>query len=186
VKYVRDARVDGLTNRFSVLIPLSVRLNSCIFSIVANLSLAFSEPVLGLPGVRDLVGRNTCGGVIKDPDRPLGSHVFVLMDAHDGHKGMVWPWLGHHSDQGVDVLDAETALIRRISADKAMIAAMTARMHRGMVLVTTDLPTHPDTRTNNDFVVMTDGDGLIAVAPHAYGVRSVSRWLVGLYLSMPH
>ncbi len=93
--------------------------------------------------------------VIKDPDRPLGSHVFVLMDAHDGHKGMVWHGLGHHSDQGVDVPDAETALIRRISADKAVIAAMTARMHSGMVLVTTDLPTHPDTRTNKDFVVMT-------------------------------
>lgn len=55
--------------------------------------------------------------VIKDPVRPLGSHVFTLMDAHDGHKGMVWHGLGHHSGQGVDVADAETTLIRRISAD---------------------------------------------------------------------
>lgn len=92
--------------------------------------------------------------VIKDPDRALGAHVFVLMDAHDGHKGMVWHGMGHHPDDNVNVPDAETAVIRRISADKAVINAMTARMHPGMVLVTTDLPAHPDTRSGKDFVVM--------------------------------
>lgn len=92
--------------------------------------------------------------VIKDPDTPLGSHVFVLMDAHDGHKGLVWHGLGHHHEDGVNVPDAETAVIRRISADRKVIDAMSARMHPGMVLVTTDLPAHPDTRSNKDFVVM--------------------------------
>ena len=92
--------------------------------------------------------------VIKDEGTPLGSHVFVLMDAHDGHKGLVWHGLGHHHEDGVNVPDAETAVIRRVSADRTVIDAMTARMHPGMVMVTTDLPAHPDTRSGKDFVVM--------------------------------
>ncbi|MGD9785214.1 MAG: L,D-transpeptidase [Hyphomicrobiaceae bacterium] len=92
--------------------------------------------------------------VIRDADQPLGSHVFVLMDAHDGHKGLVWHGLAHHHEEGVDVPDAETALIRRVSAEAAVINEMKARMHPGMVLVTTDLPAHPDARTGKDFVVM--------------------------------
>jgi hypothetical protein len=31
---------------------------------------------------------------------------------------------------------------------------MADRMHPGMVLITTELPSHPDTRTGDDFVLM--------------------------------
>lgn len=77
-----------------------------------------------------------------------------LMGAHDGHKGLVWHGIGHHHEDNALVPDAETAVIRRVSADKAVIDVTTARMHPGMVMVTTDLPAHPDTRTGKDFVVM--------------------------------
>jgi hypothetical protein len=91
---------------------------------------------------------------IRDPDAPLGSHVFILVDAHDGHQGLVWNGMGHQTTPGLGAPVSEAGVIRRITADRPVIEAMTQRMHPGMVLVTTDLPSHPDTRSNKDFVVM--------------------------------
>jgi hypothetical protein len=91
---------------------------------------------------------------IKNPGEPLGSHVFILIDAHDGHKGLLWHGIGHHHESSISAAASEAGVIRRISSDKPVIEAMTQRMHPGMVLVTTDLPAHPDTRSAKDFVVM--------------------------------
>ena len=91
---------------------------------------------------------------IKNPGEPLGSHVFILIGAHDGQKGLLWHGIGHHHESSISTAGSEAAVIRRISSDKPVIEAMTQRMHPGMVLVTTDLPAHPDTRSAKDFVVM--------------------------------
>lgn len=82
----------------------------------------------------------------------LGSHVFVLNGAHDGSKGMAWSAISHHADAvGVS---REEDLIKRISADKAFVDKMRGHMHPGMILVTTDAPLHPDSRSGKDFVVV--------------------------------
>lgn len=85
---------------------------------------------------------------------PLGSHVFVLKGAESSANGMGWIGIGHHAEEGAS-LAQEQDVIRRIRADDAFVAAMKARMHPGMVLVLTDAPLSPDSRTGADFVIVT-------------------------------
>lgn len=82
----------------------------------------------------------------------LGSHVFVLNGAHGETKGMHWTAISHHAD--AMTFSREEDVIKRISADKAFVEAMQKHMHPGMVLVTTDAPLHPDSRTGKDFVIV--------------------------------
>jgi hypothetical protein len=95
---------------------------------------------------------------IEDPDRPLGSHVFILQAAHGGSSGLAWHAIGHHADNGSTISEPEEKLIYRVRADDGMVKAVQQRMHAGMVMVLTDLPLHPDTRTGNDFVIVTQAD----------------------------
>jgi hypothetical protein len=91
---------------------------------------------------------------IKDPTQPLGSHVFILTGPHDATQGLAWHAIGYAPDSD-DVLAAPDAtLIKRISGDPSVIEPMKSRMHQGLVLVLTDLPAHPDTRTGKDFVIL--------------------------------
>lgn len=84
---------------------------------------------------------------------PLGSHVFMLKGAHDKTSGLEWVTLSHNSD--VDgFFEPEERALRRISADPAFVKRMQAHMHSGMVLIMTDAPLHPDTRSGRDFVIM--------------------------------
>jgi len=92
---------------------------------------------------------------IKDPGKPLGSHVLILSKAHDERKGLEWHAIGHHHDSIANVISPEENVIRRISGDSAIVDKMTKRMHLGMMLVVTDLPAHPGTRSGKDFVIMT-------------------------------
>jgi hypothetical protein len=89
---------------------------------------------------------------IKGP-KDLGEHVFMLQGAHDGQRGMTWHGISHHQVPG-SPLKPEDFVISRISTDKAFSAAMRAKMHPGMVLIVTAIPTHPDRRSGSDFVVM--------------------------------
>jgi hypothetical protein len=89
---------------------------------------------------------------IKDPAQPLGSHVFVLQGADDGSKGLSWTAVSHSPDGSQPAAGRD--VIRRVSGPPAVVEAMKARMHPGMVLVLTDLPATPDTRTGEDFVIM--------------------------------
>jgi hypothetical protein len=94
---------------------------------------------------------------IKDPSQPLGSHVFILTGTHAGSHGLAWHAIGHSADNG-GLAPSDEALIRRISGDPAVIEPMKARMHQGLVLVLTDLPAHPDTRTGKDFVILNQAE----------------------------
>lgn len=82
----------------------------------------------------------------------LGSHVFVLNGAHDGSKGMHWAAISHHAE--AFGFSREEDLIKRVSADKAFVDKMRGHMHPGMILVMTDAPLHPDSRSGKDFVVV--------------------------------
>ncbi|MCX7305602.1 MAG: L,D-transpeptidase [Hyphomicrobiales bacterium] len=82
-------------------------------------------------------------------DGPLGSHVFVLQGPDAGIKGMKWIAITH----GVDA-QPDTAALGRLTADTAFIEQMKQKMHPGMVMILTDAPLSPDTKTGKDFVIM--------------------------------
>ena len=88
---------------------------------------------------------------IRDPGRPLGSHVFILSRAADGHT--YWHGIGHHHDAKSEA--SSLATLQRIGGDKQVIAAITERLHPGATLTTVDLPITMESRSGRDFVVMT-------------------------------
>jgi hypothetical protein len=93
---------------------------------------------------------------IADPDKPLGSHVFILAGTHGGGGALQWHGIGH--DSGSNATASDIDVLRRIQGDKSVIGAMKTLLHPGMVFVTTDLPLHPDSRSGKDFVVVTTDD----------------------------
>lgn len=100
-----------------------------------------------------VVGQATI--TIRNPSEPLGSHVFMLVDLHERRQGLSWHAISHHERSGVPVGQPEESIITRISAPENARQTVHEYMHPGMTLVTTDLPVHPNTRTDQDFVVMT-------------------------------
>ena len=95
---------------------------------------------------------------IQNPDQPLGSHVFVLSGAGDDGKALHWMGIAYDHDSETVSAPSDLSVIKRVNGPKSVVKAMKARMHPGMVLVFTDLPANPDTRTGEDFVVMDDSD----------------------------
>lgn len=91
---------------------------------------------------------------ISNPSEPLGRHVFMLVGAHDGRQGLTWHAITHHDQTGIPLGQPDEAVLQRIKADEPVRQAIAASMHPGMVLITTELPSHPDTRTGEDFVLM--------------------------------
>ena len=92
---------------------------------------------------------------IKNPQDPIGSHVFVLQRPHRKRRGLEWHAIGYHHTQATGFAEPSEAVIRRVGADQNVIDVMKQKMHPGMMLVLTDLPAHPDTRTGRDFVIVT-------------------------------
>lgn len=88
---------------------------------------------------------------------PLGSHVFVLNGSSPTAKGMHWTGLSYNAAAGGPA-QPETQVINRVKADPSFVTAMRNEMHPGMVLILTDAPLTPDTRTGEDFVIMTHDD----------------------------
>ena len=62
---------------------------------------------------------------------------------------MAWHAIAHGTTGQPD-----TSVITRIRAEPDVVEAMRQRMHIGLVLVTTDLPSTPDSRTGEDFVIL--------------------------------
>jgi hypothetical protein len=84
---------------------------------------------------------------ISPAGQPLGQHVFVLSGAAGG--GLSWHAIAHGGTNTPDI-----SVVNRIRATPDVVKAMKERMHVGLVLVTTDLPSTPDTRTGEDFVIL--------------------------------
>jgi hypothetical protein len=82
---------------------------------------------------------------------PLGSHVFVLQGPDAGIQGMKWVAITHNA--GADA-SPETNALGRLTADTAFIEQMKQKMHPGMVMILTDAPLAPDTKSGKDFVIM--------------------------------
>jgi hypothetical protein len=97
------------------------------------------------------------GPATIDGSAALGSTVFILAKIDGEAKGLVWHAVTYGEEGAKPVSDPD-ALIRRIHADDKVLDVMRQRMTPGMVMVTTDLPMTPDTRTGKDFVVMNSGE----------------------------
>jgi hypothetical protein len=85
----------------------------------------------------------------------LGEHVFSLIEAHDSGTALRWHGIGYTDSHNVPVDVPQGSILRRVGADADFQAAVHDRLHPGMLLVTTDLPLHPDRRSAEDFVIMT-------------------------------
>lgn len=85
-------------------------------------------------------------------DGALGNHVFVLRGPHNGSQGMSWSAIGHSDPTGAN--EAPAGLLQRLRSDDNFVAKLREKMHPGMVVVLTDAPLHPDTRSGKDFVIM--------------------------------
>jgi hypothetical protein len=96
---------------------------------------------------------------ITDPSDPLGHHVFILSQVNDTDGQLHWHTLGFSHEVGADVDAADLSTIQRIRGDHAVIEAIRTRMHPGTVMVTVDQPLSEDSRTAQDFVVMTTETG---------------------------
>lgn len=84
---------------------------------------------------------------------PLGSHVFVLRDDHAAAKGLRWAVISHGPDAAaVDGSDEQA--LRRVSADTAFLSRLRPALHPGAIMILTDLPLTPDSRTGRDFVIL--------------------------------
>ncbi len=88
---------------------------------------------------------------LRDATRPLGSHVLMLKDVGGGR--MTWQAVAHQAQDAREA-QIDTSVLERIALGRTAFDAIHLRMHAGLVLVTTDLPAHADTRTGRDFVII--------------------------------
>jgi hypothetical protein len=89
---------------------------------------------------------------IKGPES-LGSHVFVLQGADGGAHGMKWTAITHNTDEG-GFFEPEERALGRLTAETGFIEQLRQKMHPGMVMILTDAPLSPDTKSGKDFVIM--------------------------------
>ena len=96
---------------------------------------------------------------IARPEEPFPSNVFVLSGAGNDKEGLRWDAIGYATGGDGRVSLPSALTLDRITAPPEVSAAIGARMAPGMLLVITDDPLAPDTRSGDDFTVMTaDGE----------------------------
>ncbi len=88
---------------------------------------------------------------IKDATKPIGSNVFIWQGGDK--NGSTWDGMGFHADDEGAVAP-NSASLERIEGSADVMEAIKKRLKPGTVLVTTDLPATPDTRTDKSMVVM--------------------------------
>jgi L,D-transpeptidase catalytic domain len=92
---------------------------------------------------------------IVQPNEPFGSHVFVLTAPHKDGRSADWLAIRHTASGSPAGSDASAdSLIGRVQSDPALAKQVADLMHPGLVLVMTDAPLDPQTRSTRDFVVM--------------------------------
>ncbi|MGC4024196.1 MAG: L,D-transpeptidase [Mesorhizobium sp.] len=85
----------------------------------------------------------------------VGNHVFSLQAVGDSQT---LQWIEVTRSNGAGALFQKQSVLNRLGLSSDFANAMKAKMHPGMILVLTDAPLHPDTRSGRDFVVMS-GEG---------------------------
>jgi len=88
-----------------------------------------------------------------DGDRKIGSHVFT-MQTLDPATGPQWVDVAHTAPETSAGSNLEARLIKSVHTTEDFATLMRASLQLGSVLVLTDAPLHPETRTGKDFVIM--------------------------------
>ena len=107
------------------------------------------KTLIGLKGGKPAV---TGPVVIADPATPLGNVVYVLAAAGAGQPAR---WNAVSLEGGDAASGAAQRTLSRITLDATINAQVAALVMPGATLFITDLPAHPDTRSQSDFVVLT-------------------------------
>jgi hypothetical protein len=81
----------------------------------------------------------------------IGQHVFVLQPEQDGT--LTWHAISHHNLSGAPPR-ADQALLESIVLDRKLADRIADRMHPGMVLILTETSLTPETRSAEDFVIL--------------------------------
>jgi hypothetical protein len=87
---------------------------------------------------------------ISDPSVPLGSHVLVF--TRMAGRGLVWQAVSHGGGQPGT---ATTNVLARLQVDAEGRKAIATHLHPGALLITTDRPLSPDTRSGSGFTILT-------------------------------
>lgn len=94
---------------------------------------------------------------IAQPNRPLGSHVYILQGFDAGRREFDWLAVGMGSGNESNVKQQqELAATTRLTIPPDAYAQIAKNLHPGSAFMLTDLPAHPETRTGTDFVIMRD------------------------------
>jgi len=91
---------------------------------------------------------------IVRPNEPFGSHVFILVAPHQDGRSANWHAIRHSSGSSAGSDASAEAMIGRVQSDPQLAKQVAGLMHPGLVLVMTDQPLHPSTRSKRDFVVV--------------------------------
>jgi hypothetical protein len=96
---------------------------------------------------------------IADPQRPLGTHVFVLADQAGGQErwhvvSVGKPAAGEGPDRA-----AAMAALQRVQIPSQASSALQPLLHPGTTMMLTDLPATADTRSGTDFVILAQVEG---------------------------
>jgi hypothetical protein len=93
---------------------------------------------------------------VKDPGRPIGNHTLVLKAAHDSRHSLVWVATSYRTGTSNGQLPrSEAAVLDRITTDRITAEALHSLMHPGLVMVVTDDPAPPASRSERNFVIAT-------------------------------
>ena len=94
---------------------------------------------------------------IESPNRPLGSHVYILQGFDSDRKTFDWLAVGMGTGHEDNVRQQrELAATSRLTIPPEAYQVISENLHPGSAFMVTDLPAHPDTRTGTDFVIMRD------------------------------
>lgn len=88
-----------------------------------------------------------------DGNEKIGSHVFT-MQTLDKASGPQWVDVAHTTTETPTEFNAEARLIKNLHTTDEFAALMQASLQLGSVLVLTDAPLYPDTRSGKDFIIM--------------------------------
>jgi hypothetical protein len=83
----------------------------------------------------------------------IGGRVFTLQARDSSGGSMEWVDISRSTRSG-SFFRNESTLLARLTTTRKFAATMQSKMHPGTVLVLTDAPLHPDTRSGADFVIM--------------------------------
>jgi hypothetical protein len=94
---------------------------------------------------------------ILNPRWPLGTHVYLLhgIDRQHGHYDWTAIGLGTGHESRVDQ-QKELAVTTRLQIPADAYNKIAENLHPGATMMLTDLPAHPETRSDTDFVIMRD------------------------------